>query len=217
MDDGEHSPWHAKTSKKIRQKGSADGAIGFGEVDKAQAQGGVLLPRQSVMACCCENRISCWSLGSRPILFILHSVLAFAAVTKATRDALVNGIFAGFSNEEDAIIGATLRPTIPRLDRCTFLLLRHATSRLLCYDALVDRSYLWRLRRASGASTGSVVIRRHACSSVNRNKQSLLETSPTARHVFLLYLSVSLSSSWVHPPCWGANDIDPGLQQCSGV
>ena len=45
-DDGEHSGWHAKTSKDIPQKGSVDGIIFFGEIDKAQVQRDVLLARQ---------------------------------------------------------------------------------------------------------------------------------------------------------------------------
>ena len=34
-DEGEHSRWHAKTSKDIPQKGSADGVVCIGEVDNA--------------------------------------------------------------------------------------------------------------------------------------------------------------------------------------
>ena len=56
-DNGEHSRWHAKTSKDIPQKGSVDGVVCFEEDDKAQVQGGVLLPRQFLQSSYYERHV----------------------------------------------------------------------------------------------------------------------------------------------------------------
>ena len=85
-DYGEHSRWHAKTSKDIPQKGSVDGVVCFGEVDKAQVQGGVLLPRQFVQSSYYEDHVNRRALGYEPTPFLRQNVLAFAIVTQATRD-----------------------------------------------------------------------------------------------------------------------------------
>ena len=116
--DGEHSRWHAKTSKDILQKSSVDGVVCFGEVDKAQAQGGVLVPRQFLQSLYYEHHVNRRALGSEPTLFLRQNVLAFAIVTQAIRDDFVE-YFAGVSHEEDATIIATLRPI--------FLLVKHLT------------------------------------------------------------------------------------------
>ena len=42
-DDGEHSRWYAKASQDSPQESAVDGVIGFGKVDKAHDQRGVLL------------------------------------------------------------------------------------------------------------------------------------------------------------------------------
>ena len=102
-DDGEHSRWHAKTSKDIPQKGLVDGLICFGEVDKAQAQGGVLLPRQFRPSSYCGRHVNRRALGFEPTLFLRHFFLELAVVTKATRDDF-EGYFAGVSHEGDATV-----------------------------------------------------------------------------------------------------------------
>ena len=125
-DDGEHSRWHAKTSKDIPQKGSVDGVVCFGEIDKAQVQGGVLLPRQFLQSSYYEHHVNRRASGSEPTLFLWPNVLAFAIVTQATRDYFEE-CFAGVSHEGDATIIATLSPTfllVKHLNRCTFTLLR---------------------------------------------------------------------------------------------
>ena len=109
-DDGEHSRWYAKTSKDIPQKGSVDGVICVGEVYKAQAQGGVLLPRQFLQSSYYEHQVNRRALRSEPTLFLRQNVLAFAIiVTQATRDDFEE-YFAGVSHEGDATIIATLSP-----------------------------------------------------------------------------------------------------------
>ena len=128
-DDGEHSRWHAKTSKDTPQKGSVDGVIYFGEIDKSQVQGGVLLPRQFLQSLCYKHHVNRQTLGYEPTLFLRQNVLTFAVVTKATRDDFEE-YFACVSHEGDATIVATLRPTflfIEHLNRCIVLLLRHTT------------------------------------------------------------------------------------------
>ena len=85
-DDGEHSRWHAKTSNDIPQKGSVDGVICFDEVDKAQVQGGVFLPRQFLQSSYYQHHVNGRALGSEPTLFLRQNVLAFAIVTQVTRD-----------------------------------------------------------------------------------------------------------------------------------
>ena len=141
-DDGEHSRWHAKTSKDIPQKGSVDGVIRFGEVDKAQVQGGVLLPRQFQQSSYYEHHVNRRALGSEPTLFLRQNVLAFAIVTQATRDDCEE-YFAGVSHEGDATIIATLSPIflhVKHLNRCIFPLLRHATSPPHSDDDIVELS-----------------------------------------------------------------------------
>ena len=129
--DGGHSRWHARTGKNFPQKkGSVDGVTCFGEVDKAQVQGGVLLPRQFLQSSYYEHRVNRRALGSEPTLLLRQNVLAFAIVTQATRDDFEE-YFAGVSHDGDATIIATLCPIfllVEYLNRCIFPLLRHATS-----------------------------------------------------------------------------------------
>ena len=128
-DDGDHSRWHAKTSKDIPQKASVDGVVCFGEVDKAHVQGGVL-PRQFLQSSYYEHHVNRRALGSEPTLFLRQNVLASAIVTQATRDDFEE-YFAGVSHEGNATIIATLSPIfllVKHLYRCIFPLLRYATS-----------------------------------------------------------------------------------------
>ena len=128
-DDGEDSRWHAKTSKDIPQKGSVDGVMCFGEANKAPVQGGVLLPRQFLQSSYYEHHVNRRALGSEPTLFLRQNVLAFAVVTKATRNDFEE-YFACVSHEGDVTIVATLRPISPlvqHLNHFIFPLLRHAT------------------------------------------------------------------------------------------
>ena len=118
-DDGENFWWHAKTSKDIPQKGSVDRVVCFGEVDKAQVQRGVILPRQFLQSSYYEHHVNRRALGSEPTLLLRQNVLAFAIVTKATRDNFEE-YFAGVSHEGDATIIATLSPIflpVKHLDR----------------------------------------------------------------------------------------------------
>ena len=127
-DDTEHSRWNAKTSKDIPQKGSVDGVLCFGEVDKAHVQGGVLLPRQFLQSSYYEHHINRRALGSEATLFLRQNVLAFAIVTQATRDDFEE-YCAGVSHEGDDTMIATLSPIfllVKHLNRCIFPLLRCA-------------------------------------------------------------------------------------------
>ena len=142
VDDGEHSRWHTKTSKDTPQKGSVDGAICFGEVDKAQVQGSVLLPRQFLQSSYYEHKANRRALGSEPTLFLRQNVFAFTIVTQATRDDFEE-YFAGVSLEGDATIIATLSPIVllvKHLSCCIFPLLRHATSPPPDDDDIVELS-----------------------------------------------------------------------------
>ena len=79
----------------------------FGEVSKAQVQGGVLLLRQFLQPSYYEHDVNRRALGREPILFLRQNILVFAIVTQATRDDLEE-YFAGVSDERDATIIATL-------------------------------------------------------------------------------------------------------------
>ena len=139
--DGEHSSWHAKASKDIPQNGSVDGVVCFGEVDKAQEQGGVL-PRQFLQSSYYEHHVNSRALGSEPTLFLRQNVLAFAIVTQTTRDDFEEYCY-GVSHEGDATIIATPSPIfllIKHLNRCIFPLLRHATSPPHSEDDIVELS-----------------------------------------------------------------------------
>ena len=141
-DDGEHSRWHAKTSKDIPQKGSVDGVICFSEVDKSKVHEGVLLPRQFLQSSYYEHHVNRRALGSEPTLFLRQDVLAFAIVTQATRDDFEE-YFAGVSHEGDATIIATHSPIFLleyHFNRCIFPLLRHATSSPHSDDDVVEIS-----------------------------------------------------------------------------
>ena len=71
------SQGHARTSKDISQKGSVDGVMCIGKVDKAQVQGGVvLLPRQFLISSYYEHHVNRRELGSQPTLFLPQNVLA---------------------------------------------------------------------------------------------------------------------------------------------
>ena len=50
-DDGKRSRWNVKASQDSPQESTIDGFIGFGKVDKAHEQRGVLLPRLSLQRC----------------------------------------------------------------------------------------------------------------------------------------------------------------------
>ena len=115
-DGREHSRWHAKTSKDIPQKGSVDGVICFGKVDKAQVLGGVLLPSQLLQSSYYEYHINRRTLSSEPTLLSRKNILAFAIVTQATRDGFEE-YFTGVSHEGHA-------PTIG-IHSPTFLLVKH--------------------------------------------------------------------------------------------
>ena len=121
-DDSEHSRWQTKTNKDIPQKGSVDGVVCFGDVDKAQVQGGVLLPRQFLQSSYYEHHVNRRALGSEPTLFLWQNVLAFAIVAQATRDDFEE-YFAGVGREGKATIIATLSPIfllVKHLNRCIF-------------------------------------------------------------------------------------------------
>ena len=126
-----------------QKKGSADGVVCFGEVDKAQhVQGGVLLPRQFLQSSYYEHHVNRRALGFEPTLFLRQNVLAFAIVTQATRDDFEE-YFAGVSREGDATIIATLSPIflfVKHLNRCIFPLLRYATPRPHSDDDTVELS-----------------------------------------------------------------------------
>ena len=124
------------------QKGWVDGVICFGEVGKAQIRGVVLLPLQFLQPSYYEHHVNRRALGSEPTLFLRQNVLAFAIVTRATRDDFEES-FAGASHEEDAAIIATLSPIfliVKHLNRCIFPLLRHATSPPHSDDDIVELS-----------------------------------------------------------------------------
>ena len=70
----------------IRHRG--DRLLCFGEADKAQVQGGVLLPRQFLQSSYYEHHVTRRALGSEPTLFLRQNIFAFAIVTQATRDTL---------------------------------------------------------------------------------------------------------------------------------
>ena len=155
-DDGEHSRCHAQTSQDIPQKGSADGIICFGEVNKVQVQGGVLLsaPVPAVV----ERHINRRALGSEPTLFLRKIVLAFAVVTKTTRDEFKE-YFACVSHEGVATIVASRCSIIlfvQHLNRCIFGLLRHATFISHSDDDIVELSkrVQFSFARPSGARPG---------------------------------------------------------------
>ena len=140
-DDGEHSRWHAKASKDIPQKGSVDGVVCFGEVDKAQVQGGVL-PRQFLQSSFYEHHVNRRALGFEPTPFLRQNVLTFAMVTQATRDDFEE-YFSGVSHEGDATMIATLSPFfffVKHLNRCIFPLLRHASPCPHSDDDIVELS-----------------------------------------------------------------------------
>ena len=99
-DNIEHSWWHAKTSKDIPLKGSVDGVICFGGVDKTQVQGGVLLLRQVLQSSYYDLYVNRRASGSEPTLFLRQNVLTFAIVTQAPRDDFEE-YFAGVSYEGD--------------------------------------------------------------------------------------------------------------------
>ena len=129
-DDGEHSRWHANTSKDIQQKGSVDRVICFGEVDESRAQPYLLLPHQLLLASYYKHHVNCRALWSEPILFLRQNVLAFGIFTQAIRNYFDEEYFAGVSSEGDTTIIATLSPIfllVKHLNRCIFSLLRHAT------------------------------------------------------------------------------------------
>ena len=131
-----------KTSKDIPQKGSVDGVVCFGEVDKAHVQGGVLLPRQFLKSSYYEHHVNRRALGSKPTRFLRQNVLAFAIVTQATRDYFEE-YFAGVRHEGDATIIATLSPIflfVKHLIRCIFPLLRYATPPPHSDDDIVEVS-----------------------------------------------------------------------------
>ena len=90
-------------------EGSIDRVICFGEVDKTQVQGCVLLPRQILQSSYYEHHVNRRALGSAPTLFLRQNVLAFAIVTQATRDDFEE-YFAGVNHEGDATIIATFSP-----------------------------------------------------------------------------------------------------------
>ena len=141
-DDGEHSRWHAKTGEDIPQKGSVDGVMCFGGVDKAQVQGSVFLPRQFLQSSYNEHHGNRRALGPEPTLFLRQNVLMFAVVTKATRDDFEE-YFAGVSQDGDATIVDTFCSIfllLQHLNRCIFPLLRHATCPPHSDDGIVERS-----------------------------------------------------------------------------
>ena len=121
------------------QKGSVDGVIRFREVDKAQVQGGVLLPRQFLHSSYNELHVTRRELGSEPTLFFRQCFLAFAIVTQATRLDFEE-YFAGVSHEQEATISATLSPIllVKRLNGCIFPMLRYATSHPSRDDDIVE-------------------------------------------------------------------------------
>ena len=59
-------------------KGSVDGVVCFGEVDKAKVKGGVLLPRQFLQSSYYEHHVNRRAFGSGPTLFLRQNALAFA-------------------------------------------------------------------------------------------------------------------------------------------
>ena len=79
-----------------------------------------LLPPQFLQPLYDEHHVNRRPLGSKPTLFLVQNVLAFAIVTKATRDDFEE-CFAGVSQEGDTTIVATLRPMfllVEHLSRC---------------------------------------------------------------------------------------------------
>ena len=119
-----------QTSKDIPHKALVDGVIRFGDVVQAQVQRGVLVPRLFSQSSYYEHEAYRRALGSEATLFLRQNVLAFAVVTKATRDYFEE-YFACVSQEGDATVVATLCPIfllVPHPNRCTFPLLRYAIS-----------------------------------------------------------------------------------------
>ena len=114
------TPKGARTShRRVRSTESC-----FGEVDRAQVQGGVIFPPQFLQSSYYEHRVNRRGLRSESTLFLRQNVLAFALVTQATRYDFEE-YFAGVSHEGDATIIATPSPIfllVKHLNRCIFSL-----------------------------------------------------------------------------------------------
>ena len=103
---------------------------------------GVSFLRQFLQSSYYEHHVNCRALGSEPTLFLRKNVLAFAIVTRTTRDDIEEN-FAGVNHQGYATIIATLSPIlllVKHRNRCIFLLLRHATSPPHSDDDIVELS-----------------------------------------------------------------------------
>ena len=127
-DEAEHSRWHAKKSSDSSREGLVYGVIGFGEVDEAHQQRGIL-PRQLLQASHHKHHVDRRALGSRAPLLLRQHAFPCAVDAEAARDDLEE-YFAGVRHEGDTTIVCTLRLIfcfVQHLDRCIFPLLRHAS------------------------------------------------------------------------------------------
>ena len=68
--DGEHSRWYAKASRGSPQESAVDEVIGFGKVDKAHEQRGVLLPCQFLQSSHHEHYVDRRAMGSKSTLLL---------------------------------------------------------------------------------------------------------------------------------------------------
>ena len=94
---------------KTAHKSTIDGVIGFGKVDKAHEQRGVLLPRQFLQASHHEHHVDGRAAGSKSTLRLRQDAFPFELVTEAARDDFEE-YFASVRHKGDATIVTTLRP-----------------------------------------------------------------------------------------------------------
>ena len=100
-------------SQESPQESAVDGVIGFGKVDKAHEQRGVL-PRQFLQASHHEHHVDRGAVESKSTLLLRQDAFPFAVVTEAARDDFEENS-AGVRHEGDATIVNALRLIQPSL------------------------------------------------------------------------------------------------------
>ena len=127
MNDRDHIPRHAKTGEYCPEKGSINGVVRFGKVDKAYIQRNSFHPRQLLQPTNHKHHIGCRTVRSETTLFLRQDSHALTVLAEAASDDLQQNLV-GVRYQRDAPVVAALCPILLFVeyhDDSIFPLLRH--------------------------------------------------------------------------------------------
>ena len=109
--DRDHILWHAKTGEYCPKKGSINGVVRFGKVDKACVERNSFLPRQLLQSMNHKHHIGGRTVRSETALFLRQDPHALTVLAEVMSNGLQQYL-AGVSYQRDVPVVAALYPIL---------------------------------------------------------------------------------------------------------